>query len=156
MGTSRTERGILSVGTSEPGVAERCCSTGHLPLRPLRGPPGGSFLSSWPAASFAGPLLTRRKPEHTREAEGLYPITPCQEEREDGTSAWKRGAKRGKSPERSALGTGRAQYAFAPSLLSTPPLPLPNRAGCERQHPSTRPAPQDTLPDYLLALPFQI
>lgn len=44
----------MSVGTSELGGAERCCSTRHLPLPPLQGPPGGSFSSSWPAVSLQG------------------------------------------------------------------------------------------------------
>ena len=108
------------------------------------------------SSEFAGLLLARRKPGRSQEAEGLYPIAPCQEEREDGTSARKRGARRGKNPARTALDTRRAQSAFAPSLPNIPPLLLPNCAGCEQQHPSTRPAPQDTLPDYLLALLFQI
>lgn len=117
MSTSRAEREILSVGTFEPGGAKRCCSLGHLLL-----------LCFGDLREVAGLLLAQHKPGRSREAEGLYPIAPCQEEREDGTSAWKRGAKRGKKPEQSALDAGRAQSAFAPSLLSIPPVLLPDRA----------------------------
>lgn len=87
---------------------------------------------------FAGPLLARHKQE------GLYPIAPRQEEKEDRMSAWKRGVKRGKNPACGALDIGST---FEPSLLSIPPLLLPNHAGCQRQHPSTEPVLWDTLPD---------
>lgn len=66
------------------------------------------------SGEFAGLLLAQRKPEHSWKAEGLYAIA-LYYKREDGTPAWKRGAKRGKKPEQSARDTGE------PSL----PLHLP-------------------------------